>query len=202
MIYRSPFPDIEVPAVSVQDYLFEHAERWPDKPALIDGPSKRTLTYAKLTAAVRGTAAGLTSRGFRKGDVFAIYSPNIPEYAVAFFAVATAGGINTTVNPLYTVPELHGQLRDSGARWLVTIPAFVGNALEAAQDTSVKEIFVFGEAENATSFASLMVSGEAPPSIQLNPSEDLVALPYSSGTTGLPKGVMLTHSNPCPNACC
>ena len=195
MVYRSPFPDVEIPVVAVHDYLFEHADQWPDKPALIDGPTNRTLTYAQLQGAVRGTAAGLAARGFGKGDVFAIYSPNMPEYAVAFFGVATAGGVSTTINPLYTVPELKAQLSDAGAKFLVTIPAFLENAREAVKGTAVAEIFVFGKAEGATPFASLMTSGSVPPAIDFDPQDDLVALPYSSGTTGLPKGVMLTHHN-------
>ena len=90
----------------LHEHVFEHADRWPDKAALIDGPTGRTLTYAGLRAAVRSVAAGLAARGFRKGDTFAIYSPNLPEYAVAFFGVSTAGGIVTTMNPLYTAEEV------------------------------------------------------------------------------------------------
>ena len=194
MIYRSPFPDVEIPVVSLATYLFEHADQWADKPALIDGPTNRTLTYGQLTTAVKRTATGLAARGFSKGDVFAIYSPNIPEYAIAFFGVASAGGVNTTINPTYTAKELRHQLLDSGATYLVTIPQFLEAAREAITDTGVKEIFVFGEAEGATPFADLMIAGE-PPQIEIDPKEDLVALPYSSGTTGLSKGVMLTHYN-------
>ena len=194
MIYRSPFPDVEIPVVSLPAYLFEHANQWADKPALIDGPTNRTLTYGQLTTAVKRTATGLAARGFSKGDVFAIYSPNIPEYAIAFFGVASAGGVNTTINPTYTSKELRHQLLDSGATYLVTIPQFLEAAREAITDTGVKEIFVFGEAEGATPFAELMIAGE-PPQIEIDPKEDLVALPYSSGTTGLSKGVMLTHYN-------
>ncbi len=194
MIYRSPFPDVEIPVVSLPTYLFEHADQWADKPALIDGPTNRTLTYGQLTTAVKRTATGLAARRFSKGDVFAIYSPNIPEYAIAFFGVASAGGVNTTINPTYTAKELRHQLLDSGATYLVTIPQFLDAAREAIKDTGVKEIFVFGEAEGATPFADLMIAGEAP-QIEIDPKEDLVALPYSSGTTGLSKGVMLTHYN-------
>ena len=194
MIYRSPFPDVEIPVVSLPTYLFEHADQWADKPALIDGPTNRTLTYGQLTTAVKRTATGLAARGFSKGDVFAIYSPNIPEYAIAFFGIASAGGVNTTINPTYTAKELRQQLLDSGATYLVTVPQFLEAAREAIADTGIKEIFVFGEAEGATPFAELMIAGE-PPQIEIDPKEDLVALPYSSGTTGLSKGVMLTHYN-------
>ena len=194
MIYRSPLPDVPIPEVALTEYLFEYATQWPEKAALIDGPSDRALTYAQLTAAVDRLAAGLAARGFSKGDVFAIYSPNIPEYAVAFFGVARAGGINTTINPLYTAPELRRQLFDAGARYLVTIPQFLDKAREAVEGTSVEEVFVFGEADGATSFGSLF-GGGAPPEVEIDAKNDLVALPYSSGTTGLSKGVMLTHYN-------
>ena len=194
MIYRSPFPDVEIPVVTLAACVFEHADRWPDKPALIDGPTDRALTYAQLRKAVTRTAAGLAARGFAKGDVFAIYSPNLPEYAVAFFGATTAGGVSTTINPTYTAKELRSQLKDSGATHLVTIAPFLETARQAVAGTAIDEIFVFGEAEGATSFAALMVDGETP-AIEIDPREDLVALPYSSGTTGLPKGVMLTHYN-------
>ena len=194
MIYRSPFPDVDVPVISLPDFLFEHTDRWADKAALIDGPTGRTVTYGQLRAAVTRTATGLAARGFSKGDVMAIYSPNIPEYAFAFFGVAQAGGVSTTINPTYTAEELCRQLRDSAAKYLVTIPQFLDVAREAAAGTAVEEIFVFGDAEGATPFSALMIDG-APPAVEIDPEQDLVALPYSSGTTGLSKGVMLTHYN-------
>jgi acyl-CoA synthetase (AMP-forming)/AMP-acid ligase II len=191
----STSPPVTIPDVTITDYVLRHAVRLGDKPALIDGPSGRTLTYRQLADAVRRTAAGLARRGFRKGDVFAIYCPNLPEYAVVFFGVALAGGINTTVNPLYTADELAKQLDDSGARFLVTVPPFLDKAKEAAARSRVEEVFVFGAAEGASPFADLLQSGDAPPHVAITPAEDLVVLPYSSGTTGLPKGVMLTHRN-------
>ena len=201
MIYRSPYPDVDIPNVTLTGYLFEHAANYTHKAALIDGPTGRTVTYGQLVGAVQRTAAGLAARGFGKGDVFAIYSPNVPEYAIAFFGVATAGGASTTVNPLYTSEELHRQLLDSGARLLVTIQPFLDKAHEAAAGTAVEEIFVFGEAEGATPFAALSEAAGAPPVVAIDPRTDLVALPYSSGTTGLPKGVMLTHRNLVSNLC-
>ncbi|HEX8687684.1 MAG TPA: AMP-binding protein, partial [Pyrinomonadaceae bacterium] len=141
-------------------------------------------------------AAGLARRGFRKGDVLAVLSPNLPEYAVAFHAAATLGGVITPVNPLYTVEELGKQLADSGAKLLVTIPPLLERAREAMRGKGVEELFVFGEAEGATPFSSLLDGGAGdPPAVEINPREDVIALPYSSGTTGVCKGVMLTHRN-------
>ena len=201
MIYRSPYPDVDIPNITLQDYLFEHAAKYADKAALIDGPSGRTVTYGQLVEAIRRTAAGLAARGFGKGDVFAIYSPNVPEYAIAFFGVATTGGVNTTVNPLYTAGELKRQLVGAGAKFLVTVPQCLDKAQEAAAGTSVEEVFVFGEAEGATPFTALSESDGEPPDVDIDPQADLITLPYSSGTTGLPKGVMLTHRNLVANLC-
>src|SRR5215217_6493194 len=102
---RSAFPDVEIPDLSLTDFVLGRVERLGDKPALIDATSGRTLTYAQLAESVRAVAAGLVDRGFGKGDIFAHYTPNLPEYAIAFHAVATVGGVNTTANPLLTADE-------------------------------------------------------------------------------------------------
>ncbi len=201
MISKSKSPDVRIPDVPITEYVLRHAARLGDKPALIDGPTGRTLTYRQLAESVKRAAAGLAKRGFKKGDVFAIYSPNLPEYAVVFLAVASLGGINTTANPLYTADELAKQLADSRARFLVTVPPFLDKAQEAAKKSGIEEVFVFGTAEGATPFSDLLRAGDEPPAVRIDPREDLVVLPYSSGTTGLPKGVMLTHRNLVANLC-
>ena len=119
---QGPYPDVEIPDQSLPAFVLADALQHADKPALIDGPSGRTLTYGRLAAGVERVAAGLAERGLGKGDVLAIYSPNLPEYALAFYGVAAAGGIATTINPLYTVDELAVQLQDTGARYLLTVP--------------------------------------------------------------------------------
>jgi len=195
MIFRSPHENVSIPEVTLTEFVLQGAEGWSQKTAMIDGPSGRRLTYGEFSRSIERVAAGLAAKGFRKGDVCAIYSPNCPEYAVAFHGVATLGGINTTINPIYTAEEVAHQLKDAGAKYLLTVPALMDKAREAAEAAAVRELIVFGEAEGATSFAELLESDGPVPVVEIDPLNDLVALPYSSGTTGLPKGVMLTHHN-------
>ncbi|MGH2998227.1 MAG: AMP-binding protein [Gaiellaceae bacterium] len=194
-ILRSRYPDVDVPDVALTPFVFERAGRYGDRAALIDGSSGRTLTYGELNAAVRRCAAGLAARGLRAGQVVALFSPNVPEFAVAFHGTALAGGACTSVNPLYTHDELVFQLRHARARFLVTVPGLVGRARDAAREVGIEEVYVFGEAEGATPFAALLEAEGDPPDVSIDPAEHVVALPYSSGTTGLAKGVMLTHRN-------
>jgi acyl-CoA synthetase (AMP-forming)/AMP-acid ligase II len=202
LIFKSPYPDVIIPDdISFTDFIFGATTELADKVAIRDGSSGRSYTYGQLIDTIKKAAAGLAGRGFKKGDVFAIYLPNVPEYAIAFHAVASLGGINTTINPLYTAGELAKQLNDSGARFLLTIPAFLDKAREAAAASSLEEIFVLGKADGATPFTDLLQTAGSPPRVEINPKQDLIVLPYSSGTTGLPKGVMLTHYNLIANVC-
>jgi acyl-CoA synthetase (AMP-forming)/AMP-acid ligase II len=107
----------------------------------------------------------------------------------------------TTVNSLYTADEIAFQLGDAGAKYLVTVGPFLDRALPGAERAGVKEVFVLGEGEGATPFTSLLSADEPPPDVDIDPATDLAVLPYSSGTTGFPKGVMLTHRNLVANIC-
>ena len=195
MIFRSPYPDITIPETPLTPFVLRRAEELAAKPALIDGASGRAISYQELADNIGRAAAGLAARGFRKGDVFAIFSPNLPEYAVAFHAISLLGGIVTTINPLSTAAEIAAQLRDAGAKFLLTVPSLLEKAQAAAAGAGIAELFVFGAAAGATPFARLLESEGRVPEVEINPAEDTVALPYSSGTTGISKGVMLTHRN-------
>jgi acyl-CoA synthetase (AMP-forming)/AMP-acid ligase II len=201
LIHKGPQLGVEIPGTDVTSFVLERADERGDKPALIDGPSGRRLTYAELARSVRRMAAGLAGRGFGKGDVLAVYMPNVPEYAIAFHGATSAGGMCTTVNPLYTAQELAHQLEDSGACMLLTVPPFLETAHEAAESAGVRDVFVVGETEGTASFEELLGEEEGAPDVQIDPATDLAVLPYSSGTTGLPKGVMLTHQNLVANLC-
>ncbi|HXY31258.1 MAG TPA: AMP-binding protein [Gemmatimonadaceae bacterium] len=195
MIVRSPYPDLDIPEASLTDFVLERAAERGDRAALIDGVTGRTITYAELPGLVSRAAAGLAARGIRKGDVCAIYSPNTIEYAIAVHAVATLGAAVTTVNPFYTVDEICTQLADARATMMFTAPALAEPARTIAKRLGMREVITFGEAEGTTPFSALLEAAEPAPRIAIDPARDLIALPYSSGTTGLPKGVMLSHRN-------
>ena len=209
MIAKSPFPDVEIPDVPLHEFVLRRAEDLHDKPAFIDASTGDVLTFSELANSVRAAACGLSLGGFRKGDTLALCSPNMPAYAVAYFAVSSLGGVVTTMNPLNTPHEIANQLVDSGARAIVTVPPLLekvkealGTENETGGKPSVEDVYVFGEAEGTKPFSALveegteMLAGDGGiPEVDIDPRNDVVALPYSSGTTGLPKGVMLTHHN-------
>ena len=195
MIFHSPHPTVTIPDVSITDYVLRNAKRLKNKAALIDGVSGRTYSYDELAQRIKQVAAGFAAHGLKKGDVLAIYSPNVPEYPIAFHAAASLGVATTMVPPLFTEEETSKQLRDSGAKYLLTVSALLEKARTAAASNNINTLFVIGEAEGAIPFESLLSHGTKTPEVEITPDRDIVALPYSSGTTGFPKGVMLTHRN-------
>lgn len=193
MIHRSPLPAVEIPDLPYPHYALERAASFGERPAFIDAAGERTLSYAALVAQAQQAAGALAARGLAKGDVLAICLPNLPEFAVAVYAATLAGGVVTTVNPLYTAAEFAKQLSDSGARYVLTLPQFLDGYREVLAASPVREVFVLGEADGATPWASLFAERHPLPEVDIDPAVDLAVLPYSSGTTGMPKGVMLTH---------
>jgi acyl-CoA synthetase (AMP-forming)/AMP-acid ligase II len=177
-----PWPAPEIPAHGFAEHILRSAERHAHRPALVDAAGGGAMTYAELAAAARGTGAGLAARGFGRDDVLALYSPNLPEFVSTVLGVALAGGTTTTVNPLYTAGELAFQLRDSGASMVVTIPPFAERAREGAADAGVEVVLGYGD----------LAGRGAAPEVSAEP-DDVVLLPYSSGTTGTAKGVELTN---------
>lgn len=200
IIYRSPLADVDIPDTTVTHHVLRRATEVPDRLALVDGPSGRSYTYAQLAAMIASFAGGLAARGLGPGDTIALMSPNIPEYAVAFHGAAVAGVAVSTVNPTYTADEVHFQLQDSGALLLITVALFVDTAREAIVGTDVTDIFVIGDAPEGTLPVTALF-GAPLEQVPVDLDDHVVVLPYSSGTTGLPKGVMLTHRNLVANLC-
>ena len=192
IIHTSPLPDVNIPDQSITDCVFAPAADHADKVAITDGAAS-SYTFSELHSAARSLGGGLSSRGVGPGTTVAILAPNAPEYAIVFHGIALAGGTVTTINPSYSPEEVRFQLQDASASSLVTVPMFLEAAKVAAEGTDVEEIVVMGQASGATPLAALF--GEPIDQVPVDYAEHVVVLPYSSGTTGLPKGVMLTHRN-------
>ncbi len=200
IIHTSPLPAVDIADVPVTEYVLRHAADSPDVVALVDGPTGRSYTYGQLAGMIASFAGGLAARGLGPGDTIALMAPNIPEYAVVFHGAAVAGVAVSTINPTYTAEEVRFQLQDSASKLLVTIGMFVDTAKEAADGTDVSDIVVLGDAPAGTvPFTDVL--GEPISQVPVDVESQIVVLPYSSGTTGLPKGVMLTHRNLVANLC-
>lgn len=194
IIHKSPLPQVDIPNISITEFILREADRVPDREALVDGPTGRSYTYGQLKGMIHAFAGGLTARGLTKGDTIALMAPNIPEFAIVFHGAAVAGVAVSTINPTYTADEVRFQLNDSKSKLLVTIGLFYDTAKAAVEGTDVTDIVIMGDPiEGTVAFTSLF--GQPMAQVDVDPATQVVVLPYSSGTTGLPKGVMLTHRN-------
>ncbi|BAJ32991.1 MULTISPECIES: AMP-binding protein [Kitasatospora] len=210
MVFHSDYPPVAPLDLPIHEAVLggcatgEHA----DRPALVDGLTGRSVSYRELDAGSRRLAAGLAAAGVAQGDVVALLCPNSLAYPLAFYGTTRTGATVTPVNPLATAAELAGQLRDSGARWIITAAAFLPLVRQATAEHPPAGVFLCDapDAPNAPdapdegergagprTLAELAASDAPEPAPRLDPAADLAVLPYSSGTTGLPKGVMLTH---------
>ena len=198
IIHTSPLPDVDIPDVTITAHVLRTVGDMPDRVAIRDAAGTSSYTFAELSTAIHSLAGGLAARGVAPGTVVGLMAPNVPEYAVIFHGVAVAGAAVTTINPTYGAEEVRHQLQDAGASMLFVVPMFLEVARAAIEGTDVTEIIVmdsFGDAavEGATSLAD--VFGDPIEQVSVDVADHTVVLPYSSGTTGMPKGVMLTHRN-------
>ncbi|MEU5278474.1 4-coumarate--CoA ligase family protein [Streptomyces asoensis] len=193
-MFRSEFADVPPLDLPIHDAVLGRAAEFGELPALVDGTDGTTLTYDQVDRFHRRVAAALAEAGVRKGDVLALHSPNTVAFPLAFYAATRAGATVTTVHPLATAEEFAKQLGDCGARWIVTVSPLLQAARRAAEIAGgVEEIFVCDTAAGHRSLIDMLASAAPEPQVPIDPVQDVAALPYSSGTTGVPKGVMLTH---------
>lgn len=205
MTFASPYPEVDIPETGVYDYLFgDLTEADADRVAMVDAPTGAELTYRDLVTRIDAFAGALADRGIGVGDVVGLLAPNSSGFAVAFHGILRAGATATTVNALFTAKDIAKQLTDAHAKMLITVSALLPQAAEGAQRAGLSpgEIVVLdgsGEAQEGSgghpSADDLLASGANAPAVQFDAATHLAALPYSSGTTGNPKGVMLTHRN-------
>lgn len=202
-MFSSPFPDVEIPDVSLYEYLFGGLEEADlDRIALVDGVSGAETDYRTLVAQINALAGAVAAQGLGVYGVAAILCPNVPAFAVVFHGLLRAGATVTTVNSLYTADEIALQLADAGAEWLFTVSALLPAAREAAARAGIPadRLVVLDGADGHPSLRDLLTAGAPAPDISFDSSTHVAVLPYSSGTTGRPKGVMLSHRNLIANA--
>ncbi|XP_021725816.1 4-coumarate--CoA ligase 2-like [Chenopodium quinoa] len=201
-IFKSRLPDINITNhLPLHEYLFEKLPEVSHKPCLISGANGKIYTYSETHLLCRKTAAGLSKLGIYKGDVVMILLQNCPEFVFSFFGASMIGAVSTTANPFYTSCEIFKQVKVSKAKLIITQSQFVdklrdNNEFKLGEDFKV--VTVDTPSENCLHFSVLSEADENVSIIE-NGSDfepnDPVALPFSSGTTGLPKGVILTHKS-------
>ncbi|KAM7483541.1 hypothetical protein LguiB_008124 [Lonicera macranthoides] len=194
IIFRSKLPDIYMPThLPLHSYCFQNISKFSSRPCLINGATGEIHTYADVELTARKVAAGLNKLGVKQGDTIMILLPNSPEFFFTFLGASYRGALSTMANPFFTPAEVVKQAKASNAKLIVTQSSYVDKVKDFASETGVKIVCIDLAPEGCLHFSELSSTDESEmPEVEINP-EDVVALPYSSGTTGLPKGVMLTH---------
>jgi acyl-CoA synthetase (AMP-forming)/AMP-acid ligase II len=202
MSFASPFPQVQIPTTSLYEYLFGGlTDDDADRVALVDAATGAETTYRDMVASIDAFAGALEHRGIGIGDVVGLLSPNSSAFAIAFHGILRAGATATTINALFTAKDVAKQLTDSHATMLVTVTPLLPQALAAAESVGLPKgavVVLDGPGESVDGHpnaADLLGPGFAAPDVDFDPATHLAALPYSSGTTANPKGVMLTHRN-------
>ncbi|XP_057479718.1 4-coumarate--CoA ligase 2-like [Actinidia eriantha] len=194
VIFRSKLPDIHIPKhLPLHSYCFQNISKFQSKPCLIDGPTGKIFTYADVEIAARRVAAGLHRIGIRQHETIMLLLPNSPEFVFAFLGASFLGATTTMANPFFTPAEVVKQAKASNSKLIVTQACYVEKVKDYAMENNVKVMCIDAPPDGCSHFSDLTQADERDvPEVEISP-DDVVALPYSSGTTGLPKGVMLTH---------
>ena len=192
------------PRIPLFRFLQDSASRYPSRPAIInfDGESGSELSrtsYEELDSASSKFASGLAALGVSKGDRVAYFLQNCPELVTIFFGIQKSGAVAVPCNPMYQSHELAHQLSDSGAKAVICEPDLYPGVQQVLAETAVQHVIVTGDSAGpgTLSVASVMAKGAETVfhSAEIDPASDLALLPYTGGTTGVPKAAMLTHQN-------
>lgn len=198
-IFKSKLPEIPISNhLALHSYCFERLPEFSDRPCLIVGSAAKTYTYAETHLASRKIATGMSNLGIKKGDVIMILLQNSAEFVISFIAASMIGAVATTANPFYTPAEIFKQITNSKSKLIITQAMYVDKLRdhEAAKlGEDFKVVTVDDPPENCLHFSVISEGNENDlQEVEIHP-DDAVALPFSSGTTGLPKGVVLTHKS-------
>jgi len=191
-IIEGPKLAAQIPALTVPELIRRAARTAPAKTAIIDATSGRRESYGELEQKIARMAAGLAALGLRPGDALLLFMPNQPEWLIAGLGALAAGAVLSGANFHYGATELAHQLHAVEARFVATTPALLPTVRQAAGPHSRLTILLTGEAPGTVNLDSLL-TGEAPDCSVATSPDARAALPFSSGTSGLPKGVILTH---------
>ncbi|EOO00769.1 putative 4-coumarate- ligase protein [Phaeoacremonium minimum UCRPA7] len=209
MAYSSRYPSLDIPQTNILDYIFPANEKPLEEPLWLDSKDdKHSLSPKQALQWVKRLAFGLERLGLEKGEVAMIYTPNHIFVPVAYLGIVGAGLIFSGANPAYTVPELVHQMKNTTAKVILAHPNFLETALEAASKAGIPKsrVFQFSDVENRThhgipdwrAMIGSPTEGDTYQWPDFSPKESRTAVAtinYSSGTTGLPKGVCVSHSN-------
>ncbi|MGV0398236.1 AMP-binding protein [Corynebacterium suicordis] len=192
-------PDIDVPTGSLYELIFESLQpEDTERIAIIDSATGTQTTYGQLKAMVDAFAGALAHRGVQPHDVVALHCPNSLIFAVVFHGAMRAGATVTTIGSLATVEDIEKQLKVSQAKMVFTTTLLGPAGLQAAEKVGVEKeniLDLTAAHGEATVFQALLAEGHQPPGVQVDGDTHIAVLPFSSGTTGVPKGVKLSHRN-------